>query len=478
MLAISKRNEKRIEMNNRYSSEIVLDNLPFSHWHLENFFLLGFGLQINGVLNSSGNSILADLVHKGWSNNYLNAAFSSVMMIGFFIGSIFGGWLGDKLGRKRSNEIAILIFATFSLIAAFSPNMIFLIICRGLMGIGMGAGIELGYGSFTELIPAKFRGKWQAMLSCFGNLSPLIASVLCLLAIPTTGWRSVFIICSICAFISLVFFHRFFQESPHWLLQNGHIKEGEHLLKEIVSKVEKEQGHKIKIPTEKLNDPNRVQQKVQIPLKNFFYGALGRRTLICSVTLIAMNLALYTINNWIPTIFVNNGITVTKSLLMTTIMIIAAPLGTFASTLIMEFLPRKWFGGIFIISIAILGYIYAQQRSETSILIIGFLMIFILYIYNSFSSAVYATELWPTQVKMRGLGISNAIGRFVAITSPYLIAWVLTEFGVVAVFITLGILLGLCALIIFLFGIETRKKTIHEIDSSINLKTNKEVNHA
>ena len=91
---------------------------------------------------------------------------------------------------------------------------------------------------------------------------------------------------------------------------------------------------------------------------------------------------------------------------------------------------------------------------------------------------MYATELWPTQVKMRGLGISNAIGRFVAITSPYLIAWILTDFGVVAVFITLGILLGLCALIIILFGIETRKKTINEIDSSINLESNREVNHA
>ncbi|MEB3362807.1 MFS transporter [Lactobacillus sp. R2/2] len=199
---------------------------------------------------------------------------------------------------------------------------------------------------------------------------------------------------------------------------------------------------------------------------------------MCSTTLIAMNLALYTINNWIPTIFVNNGITVTKSLLMTTIMIVAAPLGTYFSTFIIEFLPRKLFGGIFIIAIAILGYIYAQQRSEASILIIGFIMIFILYIYNSFSSAVYATELWPTQVKMRGLGISNAIGRFVAITSPYLIAWILTDFGVVAVFITLGILLGLCALIIILFGIETRKKTINEIDSSINLESNREVNHA
>ncbi|MEB3362805.1 MFS transporter [Lactobacillus sp. R2/2] len=99
MLAISEI-EKGIDMKELKQSDQVLDKLPFSKWHLENFFLLGFGLQINGVLNSSGNSILADLIHKGWSNNYLNAAFSSAMMIGFFIGSLIGGWLGDKIGRK------------------------------------------------------------------------------------------------------------------------------------------------------------------------------------------------------------------------------------------------------------------------------------------------------------------------------------------------------------------------------------------
>lgn len=462
--------------------EKILDELPVSKWHIENFFLLGFGLQINGVLNSSGNSILADLVDKKWSNNYLNAAFSSSMMIGFFIGSLVGGWFGDKYGRKKANELSILTFSIFSFIAALSPNMIILIICRGLMGVGMGAGIELGYGSFTEIIPAKVRGKWQALLSFFGNCSPLIASLLCLIVIPTIGWRYVFIICSILSFVSLFFIHKYFVESPHWLLQNGYVKEGLLALNAIVTKVNKEHNNTSlnTLQKEEFSTVNSVEKKstYKIPLKEFFTGALGRRTLVSSVTLIAMNLALYTINNWIPTIFVNNGINVTKSLFMTTIMIIAAPLGTFFSTIIMDWLPRKWFGGIFIVAIAILGYIYSQQRTEISILVVGFIMIFVLYIYNSFSSAVYATELWPTKAKMRGLGISNAIGRFVAITSPYLMAWLLTNFGVTAVFIILGLLLGLCALIMILFGVETRRKTVNEIDDSINLETNTEENHA
>lgn len=135
----------------------------------------------------------------------------------------------------------------------------------------------------------------------------------------------------------------------------------------------------------------------------------------------------------------------------------------FISTLIMDKLPRKKLGSILIVLIATLGYIYANQTTETSILIIGTVMIMVLYIYNAFSSAVYAPEVWPTEQKMRGLGIANSIGRVTAILSPYLVAWLLTEFGVVAVFVVLGILLVSCALILAVFGIETRGKSCEEM---------------
>lgn len=32
-----------------------LDQLPISKWHWKTFFLIGFALQFNGFLNSSGN---------------------------------------------------------------------------------------------------------------------------------------------------------------------------------------------------------------------------------------------------------------------------------------------------------------------------------------------------------------------------------------------------------------------------------------
>lgn len=451
-----------------------LDQLPVSKWHWEMFFLLGFGLQFNGFLNSSGSSVLADLVQRGWSNNYYNAMFTSAMMIGFFIGSLAGGWLGDKAGRKRAYQASVLMFAVFALVAAASPNILFLVVCRALMGIGMGSGIVLGYGTFTEFMPARVRGKWSARISFLGNLSPLIAMGLGYLLIPRFGWRMMFVVGGVLSLIVLIFISLFLDESPRWFLKNGRLGEGEAVLNKIVASVEAERGEKLTFkPVATTVPPHCDEMAKPLRFREFFKGSLGRRTLVSSVTLIAMNLSLYTITTWIPTIFVNQGINISKSLLMSMLIMIGAPLGVFASTLIIDKYPRKWFGVVMIVAIAILGYVYANQRTEIGIVVIGVLLIFILYIYNSFSSAVYAPEVWPTKEKMRGLGIADAVGRLFSIVTPYLIAWLLTNFGVRAVFIVVGAMLVLCAVLLALFGFETRNKTCEEIDNLLKRSSDK-----
>ena len=49
---------------------------------------------------------------------------------------VTGGRLADLFGRKRIFMIGTAIFATFSVLGGFSPNVEMLIVCRALMGIG------------------------------------------------------------------------------------------------------------------------------------------------------------------------------------------------------------------------------------------------------------------------------------------------------------------------------------------------------
>ena len=72
-----------------------LDRLPLARFHYRIFGIISFSLLLTGFLSYSGNVVLAKLVSNGWSNNFLNAAFTSALMFGYFIGSLTGGFIGD-----------------------------------------------------------------------------------------------------------------------------------------------------------------------------------------------------------------------------------------------------------------------------------------------------------------------------------------------------------------------------------------------
>ncbi|MHC1685563.1 MAG: MFS transporter [Clostridiaceae bacterium] len=442
-----------------------LDRLPTSKWLYKVFWMIGFGILIDGFDNYSGGVVLAQLVKNGWSDNFLNAAFTSTTMVGLFFGSLFAGFSGDHWGRKFAYQVNLLIFGLATLAAAFAPNMTVLIILRGIMGFGLGAELVVGFGTFAEFVPAKTRGKWTATLSLIANTAPPIATLIGLLVMsslgPNYGWRAMFVIGGVSALV-LWYVRHDFPESPRWHASRGDIAKADEILTEVEKQIEKEQG--IKLPAVvAVEEIESVEEVKKIPFSDLFKGALLRRTILGSCVLIAMNTAVYSITTWIPTIFVKSGITVTKSVFMTTVILFGAPLGVFVASRIVDKFPRKAMGSTLLIAIAILGYIYSLQKSETMIIALGFTLISVLYMYVCFACSVYVPELWPTEARLRGLGLCNAVGRAVTIFTPFGVAFIMTKYGSVAVFLTIGAVLAVVAIVIMVFGIETRQKTIEEI---------------
>ncbi|ESH40078.1 major facilitator family transporter [Salmonella enterica subsp. enterica serovar Choleraesuis str. 0006] len=84
----------------------------------------------------------------------------------------------------------------------------------------------------------------------------------------------------------------------------------------------------------------------------------------------------------------------------------------------MDKIPRKTMGVGLLILIAVLGYIYSLQTSMLLITLIGFFLITFVYMYVCYASAVYVPEIWPTEAKLRGSGLANAVGRISGIAAP------------------------------------------------------------
>lgn len=451
-----------MESINKPNCGARLDRLPDSKWHWEMFGIVAFSLLVCWS-NAIGGLVLAQLKELGWTDNALTATFTSLTTAGMFAGALFGGIIGDKIGRKKS----ILLFEGIHIIAmvagALSPNMTFLIVCRLVMGFGLGALLTTLFAGFTEYMPGRNRGTWSSRVSFIGNWSypvcSLVAMGLTAWVAPELNWRLQFIIPSILSLIATWIAYKKFPESPRWLEAQGRYKEANDIMCDIEQRVEASTGKKLEPVVEVEN----AAPAGNFPYSALLHGALLKRVIVGSFVLIAMNVVQYTLINWLPTIFLTQGINLKDSIVLNTMSMFGAPFGIFIAMLIMDKIPRKVMGAGLLVVIAVLGYFYSIQTSMTMITVFGFFLITFVYMYVCYASAVYVPEIWPTEAKLRGSGLANAVGRVSGIIAPYIVASLLSSAGVTGVFLFLSGVSIVVAIVIVTMGVESRGESVENI---------------
>lgn len=100
-----------------------LDRLPSGTWHRKVMFLFGGVVFCDCLDMYVGGGILAQLLQNGWSTVDLNAVFASITMIGYLLGALFAGYLGDRFGRRKSLLFSTMLFSVMTFLAAFAPTM-------------------------------------------------------------------------------------------------------------------------------------------------------------------------------------------------------------------------------------------------------------------------------------------------------------------------------------------------------------------
>lgn len=140
-------------------------------------------------------------------------------------GAFFFGWLAEKFGRQPILMIDIFLFAGLELASAFAPSLPVFLILRALFGFAMGGEWGIGASLVMESIPARSRGTVSGILQQGYPLGYLLASVVFGLFFEHVGWRGMFIIGVIPAFL-VIFIRLYVKESPVW--EKSHAKSGSH----------------------------------------------------------------------------------------------------------------------------------------------------------------------------------------------------------------------------------------------------------
>jgi putative MFS transporter len=436
-----------------------LDRLPMSAFHWKTLGLVGAGMFLDAFELTMASGILGVLIKEGWSDLAHNAAFISVTFAGMVCGAWFAGILGDRFGRSFCYRVNLLIFGIPSIAAAFAPSMEWLILARFLMGLGMGAEIVVGFVTLSEFVPPGPRGKAGAALSAVMNSAVFVSAFAGYLIIPEIGWRWMFAIVGGCALVVWAF-RQGLPESPRWLESKGRYEEAQSVLRKIETAVGRSsQTEPIAVPPTALSS--------HAPLSLLFSRELISRTLVGSVLLVALNTFFFSFAAWLPTFFVKQGFTVSTSLGFNTLMSAGAPVGALVGVWLSDRVPRKKSIVVACVIMTVLAVIYPNVSSVAALLTTGFVLFTTAYTAAALSFAIYVPELFPTEMRMRGAGFCNTMGRGMVVLTPYLVVPLFQSAGIAGVIaLVVGSLL-LAAFVVAAFGVETRQVALEKLSPSL-----------
>lgn len=436
-----------------------LDRLPVSPFHWRLMALIAGGLFFDGFDIYLAAGVLGVLVKSGFSNLALNGWFVSSTFFGMTLGALSAGYLGDRFGRRFSYQINLAIFGIASIIAAFSPNMPFLVAARFFIGVGLGAEVVVGYAAFSEFIPPAVRGRYLGILAFPTQAALFIASIVGLLVIPTFGWRVMFLIAGAGALV-IWYLRKQLPESPRWLESQGRDGEAEAVLQAI----EAESGATNLAFSASPAPPRAIGAK-----SSLLSPTILVRLFVGSVALIVLNTVIYGLITWIPTFFVKEGFSVVKSIGFSTIMSFGGPVGAVIGLFFADTVGRKRMIVATAILAAVAGSFYPFVGNGLAITVVGFLLVTTIYVNVVIVFAMYVPELFPTDSRMRGAGICNTFGRIANIVSPLVVIPLFSAHGVGGVVALMVGLLLAQAVIVGVLGIEPRRRSLEELEPEVHI---------
>jgi putative MFS transporter len=432
-----------------------LDRLPMGAFHWRILSLIGLGMFFDGFDNQMAAGVLGTLVKEGWSTMEMNAHYISISFAGLATGAMMTGFLGDRFGRKFAYQFNLAIFGVMCILSAFAPSMTWLTAMRFVMGIGIGAEYVVGYGMVSEFVPPQRRGWALGLISVVSMSSTFAVNLTGLFVIPALGWRPMYLIGGVGALI-VWFLRRKLPESPRWLEARGRTAEAEQVMAAIEAEASKGQPLP---PVRSIA----IVVPAWVPVSVLFSRAVRARTFLAMAVCITCLMGSYSFSYWVPTFFIKQGMSVTKSLGFATVMALGSSLGPVIGMLTSDWIGRR--RGILYTALwcGVCGLLYSQQTNSTGVLVFGFMLQGGMSLMIGFGLAGYTPELFSTAYRFRGAGLAQMTGRISVIASPYIVVSLYDAYGLGAVLYAIAGLYFSLAIGILLFGIETNRRSLEAL---------------
>lgn len=387
----------------------------------------------------------------------------SIVFLGLLIGSLSASKFCDKYGRKEIIKLGAFTVALFAILTAVTPNFIFLLLFRFILGAGVGLVIPSSTSLVSESVPAETRSFYLNNIWVAFPIGEMYVYFICSFfnEKELLNWRWVMGLSSIPSFIAF-FLLLNIKESPRFLILNDKVEEGFAILDEIAS-----------YKNMKLSEIEKKMIVMEIKECNTNKIEMSFYSLISSSEYKSVSMQIWAI--WLLISIVFYGGLYIFPQILSAIQKEEKTVEYFYFDLI--------FTSIFYTPVTVVaGYISEiPSLGRKYSIMFGFLLCFIVCLYcvvfESFSFlsytilrfgigisfsviGVYTSEIYPTRIRTIGNSAGNACTRIGGIIAPFLMELFFENFGHKSPIIVFTLCSGIGAYITYTLMIETHQKSL------------------
>ncbi|MFE7168598.1 MFS transporter [Streptomyces sp. NPDC057616] len=443
-----------------------LDRLPITRIHLMAVLVVGLGIFFDlyeVFLAGTVSTALKDDFHVG--EDQLKPLLASAF-VGAFIGAVVMSRIADRLGRRRAFYLTLAVYSAFSVLAAFSPNVEMLIVCRFLAGLGIGGELPLCDAYLSDLLPKRHRGRLIGWAYTVGFCGVPLAGFLALGIVPhaylgVDGWRWMFLIGGLGAALCWALRRRL-PESPRWLEAMGRHEEADRVVRLFEESAHRNtvapsQSQPTAAPAPAENAPAE-----KAPLRQLVTPPWRTRTIMLVIFQILQVFGYYGFGTLAPLVLATKGYDIVHSLTFSALSFVGYPIGSLLSVFVIERIERKYLIMLSAFGMLAFGLGFGYAHNTATIVAFGFCYTLV---SNLFSNAyhVYQGELFPTRLRATGAGGAYSLSRLASAVMPYVLLPLLMNHGANAVFVFIACAMTAVIVNIGLLGPRTTGRSLEEL---------------